>query len=588
MQMKNWLVVLGALSLGFAVPACSTDASDGDGDGNGGGGGTGGAECTVDSDYGCAGASQDEVREVITGPAARSTNAEAWAATNKWDAKTPEAGVAWEANSGLTWEQKYEKWMASMKQVRGRDYDTVELKTPQGRTLGSAVLECADQAIFFRFTFAAWYHLPFYMSGWVNGQNAYFGHFGVVDRSGNPLSGFPTYKTRYRDYESTWREGQAWPKDDSLRARNAGYPDSHTGILVDGNPLPEGARFGAYLDEAFLNKRAAHLLTVMVAYFGSANLADGNNTYHAKQVRSGQALVERWQKNGIGHTLPVYRVTQNEDQTLMVEGLQGSMPAHEAEYLAPQRYHSIFSYDACGGEGQTWDDPPVPYVKLGGGLKAWRSATNIDGRWANIVPTNDRANYIEDTDYAGLLERWNKWSTVLSTGSPERAYEIAIENLEAAREKLRNKPASCSSRTLRESSWTQAIRAGQALGKSEAEVRAENANDEDFIFAELIYNQSKTCCWLKPGPEQYEVIKDYFNKEKAAAEANGQCVNPTPFRLTNGSYDIWKNHAATIGKTWLNWTQDESPCPAANSNGSDPLTDNGEREYVCEDEANND
>ena len=38
-------------------------------------------------------------------------------------------------------------------------------------------------------TFSAWYHLPFYMTGWRNGQTIYFGHFGVVDRDGNPVSG---------------------------------------------------------------------------------------------------------------------------------------------------------------------------------------------------------------------------------------------------------------------------------------------------------------------------------------------------------------------------------------------------------------
>ena len=584
MRAKNWLVLLGAMSLGFVVPACaSTDSGDGSGDETQGGV-DGDTECKVDSDFGCAQATQDEVRETIAGPAVKTTNAEAWKATNSWAGKTAEAGIAWEANSGLSWEEKYHKWVASLELVRGRTTETIAIKTPQGRVLHAPVLECADQGIFFRFVFSAWYQLPFYMTGWVNGQTVYFGHFGVVNKSGDAVSGFPLYKTRYTNYENTWRAGQAWPKDQALRGRTAGYPDGHEGVLVDGREMAAGSTFGTYLDELFLNKAAGHLLSIVVAYYGSANLADGANTYQikGKAVQGGDVLVERWQKDGIGHTMVVIKDELNPDGvTKKVWGAQGYMPARQAELMPPERFHAMFTNDYCGGEGQTYDDPPIPYVKLGGGIRRWRTPINKDGRWSNDVSVADRSNYIEDTNYAALTERFQSWDQVLSAGTPDQAYEIAKDNLAAARRKLELKPASCSSRALRESSWGQLISAGSAIGKSESEVREENKTLADYVFAELIYNQSKTCCWLTPGPEQYSVIMDYAEKEQTDAQASGTCKQPTVFRAEDGAYARWKAHASTLGKTFQDWNQDESPCPAAASTGTDVLTPAGGASF-CE------
>ena len=584
MSAKNWLVLVGAMSLGFMVPACASDdtgTGDTDGTGNGGDEST---DCKTNSDVGCAGTSQDAVRETIAGPAVKTTDAEAWKATNTWAGKTAEAGEGWDANSGLTWEEKFQKWMSKFPIVDGRSTKTVRIKNPQGKELDAAVLECADQGIFFRYVFSAFYKLPFYMTGWVNGKTVYMGHFGVVDKNGDPVSGFPSYSTRYKDNEGSWRAGQPWPKDTALRARDAGYPDSHEGIWVDGQTLPADAHFGTYLDELFLNKRAGHLLAIMVAYYGSGNIADGANSFQlaGKALKGGDMLLERWQKEGIGHTMPIIRVEPNDDGTTMKAwGVQGYMPARQAELLLPERFHAQFKNDYCGGEGQTYDTPPVEYVTLGGGLRRWRTPINKDGRWSNDVPVADRADYIEDTNLDALRERFKNWDNVLRTGTPEEAYSIAQDNLKAARDKLKMKPASCSSRSLRESSWNQLIEAGQKIGKTESDIRSDNKDLSDFVFAELIYNQSKTCCWLKPAEEQYGVIMDYAQKEQDDAAAANTCKAPTVFRQTDGNYDIWKNFAQTQGKTWLDWTQDEDPCPAAASTGTDPLTDPGKRDYCA-------
>src|SRR5690606_22839190 len=67
------------------------------------------------------GQSTDEVREVIPGPLRKSTDAEVWSVENQWsDKSTPaarKAGVAWGEDSGLTWEEKYQRWAASFEKV---------------------------------------------------------------------------------------------------------------------------------------------------------------------------------------------------------------------------------------------------------------------------------------------------------------------------------------------------------------------------------------------------------------------------------------------------------------------------------------
>jgi hypothetical protein len=232
------------------------------------------------------GESRDEVREIIPGPIVKSTSAEAWRVDNQWaDKATPnarKAGIAWRENSDLTWEEKYQAWVTSFEKVDGISYGkTIRLQAPYGKTLDGPVLECADVAIFLRLTFSAWYHLPFYMTGWKDGQSIYFGHFGVVNKDGNPVAGFPQFKSSYRDYESTWQSGQAWPSDVTLRKRHVGSDDSTAGVHVgDEKALAAGDGAGAYFDELFLNKRAGYLMLLLDSNFGSANLADGANMFH--------------------------------------------------------------------------------------------------------------------------------------------------------------------------------------------------------------------------------------------------------------------------------------------------------------------
>ena len=50
-----------------------------------------------------------------------SSRTDVWKVTHQWEDKSPEAGVAWPANSGLTWDQKYSAWIQSFEWTPGVD-----------------------------------------------------------------------------------------------------------------------------------------------------------------------------------------------------------------------------------------------------------------------------------------------------------------------------------------------------------------------------------------------------------------------------------------------------------------------------------
>src|SRR5262249_39734157 len=129
-----------------------------------------------------------------------------WTARNKWeDTSTPaalKAGLAWPANSGLTWDQKYEAWLRSLPYTTSADgqYETVILTTPWGKQLPSPALECAETSIFLRITFAAWYELPFFMESMDSGgKRVFFGHNGVRTSAGR-YANAPEFAIKYKDY----------------------------------------------------------------------------------------------------------------------------------------------------------------------------------------------------------------------------------------------------------------------------------------------------------------------------------------------------------------------------------------------------
>ncbi|RMH42928.1 MAG: hypothetical protein D6689_06700 [Deltaproteobacteria bacterium] len=487
-----------------------------------------------------------------------------WTARNRWeDTDTPaarKAGIAWPANSGLTWDEKYALWIDSMQRTAGTSYyDTFILTTPWGKQLPAPALECAEASIFLRITFAAWYELPFFMEAVDrHGNRIFFGHNGVRTAAGR-YANTPEFAVRYRDYSDMDVDDALadWPHDDSLRRRKL------WGGTDEQDMLRDGATFGEYLDEIHLNKRAGHFTMLALGYLGSVNLADSANTYNIvpDAVRPGDTLLERWQRHGIGHTLVVKQVTPIGEGNLDVTVVSGSMPRRQPKWesgVASKRY---FTDPRTGGRGTNYEGDE--YAKLGGGLKRWRVTKNVGGYWTNTFMRGDEAHWINSTDTERIAARPEQFERLLGEVSPEDQRDALLALIEDRRAHLRNYPASCAAREAREGAFRELYDlAAREWGMTAADVDARYRTLDDYVFAELEYTRSKTCCWNSTTPAMYEIVMDYARAEQAEAEAEGVCRAPTPFMSHADGYERWRDFAEQTGRgaAWRPWSEDES-CP---------------------------
>ncbi|MDB4929737.1 MAG: hypothetical protein JWM10_2221 [Myxococcaceae bacterium] len=525
----------------------------------------------------------DEVRIQQGGPrVAAGASTEVWSVTNRWsDTDTVAAraaGVAWPAGSGLDWEQKYERWLNAFRRVArgGGSGHTLAIPTPYGdRVIGAPTLECAETAVFLRVAFASFYHLPFFLQGWDSQgrQVLYAGHFGFVNRTGQRVARFPLFRTQYRDHETAWRAGAAWPKDATLRGYHLGDDDTVPWIPSTGGRAP-GA--GAYFDEMFLNKRVGYFMRLVLLYFGSANLADGANMFHVRPeaISPGDVLLERWQRAGIGHTIPVVRVSEPMTGRFAVDVISGSMPRRQPVWDDPASARHYFTLEYTGGVGTTSDG--AAYATLGGGLRRWRTAALRDGQWMNEVSTRDRDETIDEADLAAIAARPARFGEILVVPSLEDRRNAALGQIRAAREHLRMYPASCSARARREDAFEDLYRIEEESGRTRAETDGANRLLEDWVFAELTYDRSRTCCWNTSTATMAEVVLDYAAVEQRRNAAAGMCAAPTVFRAegastTSDGYRRWREHAATMGRgaDWRMWSEDE-PCTARGNTDDAP------------------
>lgn len=489
-----------------------------------------------------------------------SSRTDVWKVTRQWEDKDPAAGLAWAANSGLTWDQKYAKWIQSFEWVPGIDgwSTTVKLTTPWGKTMPAPELECAETSLFLRVTFAAWFGLPLQLEAIDDtGQRIYFGHFGIRTAAGN-AAGMPEFAVRYADY--TGKPFTTWPTDATLVARTI-----HGGT-DDQEEIAPGAVFGAYLDQLHLNKRVGYFTTLVLDYLGSDNLADTANTYNLQPeaVRPGDFLIERWQKVGIGHTLVVKDVTPVGDANLDVALISGSMPRRQGSQAKGAASKNYFTGDYTGGPGMNSDGDA--YVKLGGGLKRFRVAKARNGYWTNTWMDGDEAHWINSTDFARLAARPARFGTLLGEVPLDQQKTELLAQIADARHHLSQYPASCSAREQRESSFRALYDVESRLAqKSASQVDAEERTLDDYVFAPLDYAHSMTCCWDSSTSAMYEVIMAQAKADKAAADAAMVCTAPVVFAAQSGSYQHWADAAGKQGKAaaWLAYHDDED-CTARN------------------------
>jgi hypothetical protein len=545
-----------------------------------------GDEATLDDEWGMEGSmsptpppgkEDSELRRGLL-VATDTSRTQVWTARNKWEdidtAAAKAAGIAWPANSGLTWDTKFSHWIESLTWIPSVDgYSmTVELTTPWGKTLPSPSLECAELSLFLRITFAAWYELPLFLEAQDgNGRRVYFGHNGVRTQAGRYAQS-PEFAIKYKDYSKTNDWQAHWPSDATLRAKRIAGGDD------DQPELAAGAHFGAYLDEIHLNKRAGYFTVLALDYLGSANLADPANAYNLvpDAVRAGDFLIERWQRIGIGHTLVVKQVAPLPGGSKDVTTISGSMPRRQGVRQSGQASKSYFTSEYTGGAGKNSDGDS--YARLGGGVKRWRVTKNVAGYWTNTWMTGDESSWINSIDYARIGARPARFEQILGQVSPEQQRTELLAQIADARHHLSQYPASCSARERREQAFASLYElAGRAFHQTEAQVDAAYRELDDYVFGELDYAHAKTCCWNSSTSAMYEIIMDGARADLAAAEAANTCAAPVVFKSRPDGYQRWATHAAALGRAadWRGWSEDETCVQraiAVDAEGAPPAT----------------
>jgi len=532
---------------------------------------------------------------------------EVWTATNRWadtsSAAARQAGLAWAGDSGLNWEQKYNVWIQQMEQTAVHDGygKTFRITNPQGKTIDVPYLECAELALMMRAVFASWYNLPFFLEAKDSeGTRVFLGHFGFRTASGR-YKNTPNFKTKYNDYShlSSADALGTWPQDDRLRGRHL-YSRSGPDDL---NPfLHADAGAGWYFDELLLNKRVGHFLLFLLPYFGSANLADDANAYHAtpESLRAGDILIKRWQRRGIGHVMLVKDVQQRPQGKMAAELASGSMPRRQAVWESQAATKMLFTNKLTGGEGE--NHKGERYVDLGGGMKRFLIAELSGGKWRNRVLPADLQTYLRWSNKSDRAARPARFAELLVEIPPEELRQELLAIIESKRAHLRNYPASCSARIAREAAFNELYELmADKFDMSVDQVDGEYRILEDYVFAELLYDRSKTCCWNSTNSTMFDVIMSY---NLQLQEETASCVSPAVFKAVDGGYEVFSQHAGTMGLSnqWAPWNDDES-CPQAGTlndeeerhgwtpycevegaiNGETPGADNSEDPYEIND-----
>jgi hypothetical protein len=491
------------------------------------------------------------------------SSTQVWAVTQTWEGKNAAAGLAWGENSGLTWTEKYRRWVDGLKKIPAANgySETYELITPEGKVLPAPSFECAESMMFLRALFASWYGLPFIMEARSNGGRIYIGHMGFRTATGK-YRNTPDFKSVYKDYTGQY-DGVNWPSDSRLRSRKlaGGFDDEQPAL--DALLGVTGSHSGAYLDELLLNKRVGYFMIYLLAYFGSVNLADSSNTYNrdAKSIRPGDIVVHRYGTTGIGHVLVVKEVAEASGQ-YSVELMSGSMPRRQPDWETATQSRFHLDYDPAGGPG---------YAAYGGGLKGWRAPKVVNGKWALAVPSFEQSEWIDSSDHEAIADRVLQFREILTSLTLDQQRAALIDRIQAQRDHLSRYPASCSARKRREEAFGELYAfEAENSGMSRGEVDAKFRTLADYVFAELEYQKSKTCCWNQSTESMYEIVMLKAQKD-TEDHAVGACVEPTVFMARSGDYDVFRDFAKELGREaeWVAWSADEH-CPWA-GDGDDEI-----------------
>jgi hypothetical protein len=280
-------------------------------------------------------------------------------------------------------------------------------------------------------------------------------------------------------------------------------------------------------------------------------------------------MLWRHARVGVGHTMVTIRAEKHDDGTISAQSVFGNLPPAQPAWTSPAGTERNYSNPQGGG-----DDGTTDYSSFGGGLKRFRVAKQVGGRWANGIMKADEASWIPDSDRDRIRERPEQLDRLLGELSSQEKQALLLDVIEGKREHLRNFPASCSARIAREEAFSDLYALLGEQGLSVADVDAEHRIFEDYVFPELVYDRSKTCCWNSTNDTMFKTIMAV--NEEIQNAAGDACVEPEPFLANGGGYDVFANHAPA---TWKQWRADEV-CPQANV--VDDTVAEGEATAFCE------
>jgi hypothetical protein len=327
----------------------------------------------------------------------------------------------------------------------------------------------------------------------------------------------------------------------------------------DLNPAIGGGRTGAYLDELLLNKRVGFLLIRLLNDAGSGNLAGSTNLYDIKAhaIQAGDVLLERWQAQGIGHTIVIKSVEPVAGK-LKVEIAAGWLPPRQPLWEGSVDAHGALSDEYTGGSECVDSGCRQTYAHFGGGLKRWRPPKKVGGRWELSTLDADQSVKIDGTNYAELGKRPDQFEDLVYLPPPEEFRDELLRLISENREKLRGKPSGCAARERREDVFNELYRLMRnEFGKSPLETDAMYRKTEDYVFAPLDYTKSPTCCWNSSTPEMgASVVATAVATAKRKAAA-GQCEAPVVMRKIAGDYGFYRKAAEQAGVPWKAYSNDE-------------------------------
>jgi len=277
-------------------------------------------------------------------------------------------------------------------------------------------------------------------------------------------------------------------------------------------------------------------------------------------LREGDALLYRRASNGSGHTMVVLQVGETKDKKLTVEVASGNVPPRQPQWESEAASKSRFT-DNEGG-GPTQNSLGETYSHIGGGLKRWRVAKNVGGYWTNTFMQGDEASWIDDTDYERIGKRPAQFDDLLGEVPPEEKRDALLKIITDARLHLESYPASCSARERREKAFDELYKLMNSYHfsyKSKEQVDKVYRTRADYVFAELVYEKSRTCCWNSSTSFMYLIIMDYVASLEQQA---GPCVAPPVFMVQGGGFGAFKAFAQQTGRDlqWKPWSADET-CP---------------------------